>query len=168
MIKPNTYYSNLKDSYLFSRISETSRAYLREHPDKRLYHIGIGDVSLPLCDAVIKALHEAVNDQASKETFHGYMPECGDPQLREAISEHYSKRGLTVSSDEVFVSSGAGDDLADVLDLFDQSNTVLVIEPAYPAYVDTNVMDGRKIIHFSADADNSFLPEPNPDIMAEI
>ena len=81
MITPNKHYGDLKDSYLFYNIAQKTKAYLEKNPDKHLYRMGIGDVSLPLCDAVIKALHEAVNDQATKENFHGYMPECGDPTL---------------------------------------------------------------------------------------
>ena len=142
MITPNTNYANLKDSYLFYNIAQKIKAYSESNPDKYLYRMGIGDVSLPLCDAVIKALHEAVDDQAVKDRFHGYMPECGAPFLREAIANHYAGRGVALSPDEVFVSSGASDELGDILDLFDRSSTALVIEPAYPAYVDTNTSSG--------------------------
>ena len=140
MTKPNMFYADLKDSYLFYNIAQKTKAYLEEHPGTHLYRMGIGDVSLPLCDAVIKALHSAVDDQASKDSFHGYMPECGAPFLREAIADYYNRRGVALSSDEVFVSSGASDELGDILDLFDRGSSALVIEPAYPAYVDANVM----------------------------
>ena len=154
MITPNKHYSDLKDSYLFYNIAQKTKAYLEKNPDKHLYRMGIGDVSLPLCDAVIKALHEAVNDQATKENFHGYMPECGDPSLRETISRYYGEKGVMVEADEVFVSSGASDELGDILDLFDRNSTALVIEPAYPAYVDANVMAGRKIVHLASGEEN--------------
>ena len=91
-------YGNLKDSYLFYNIAQKTKKYLEDNPDKRLYRMGIGDVSLPLCDAVIKALHEGVDDQSKKDTFHGYMPECGAPFLRETIAEYYKKRGVELSS----------------------------------------------------------------------
>lgn len=168
MITPNMHYADLKDSYLFFNISQKLKAYLAEHPDKHLYRMGIGDVSLPLCDAVIKALHEAVDDQASKERFHGYMPEPGAPFLREAIAEYYQTKGVSLSSDEVFVSSGASDELGDILDLFDKSSSALVIEPAYPAYVDANIMAGRKIFHLSSGIENGFLPLPDDSIQADI
>ena len=168
MMIPNNNYANLKDSYLFYNISQRIKAYQKENPDKKLYRMGIGDVSLPLCDAVIKALHEAVDDQAKKESFHGYMPECGAPFLRETIAKYYRDRGVSLSSDEVFVSSGASDELGDILDLFDKSNTALVIEPAYPAYVDANVMAGRKILHLSSSKENSFLPDPDNGLKADI
>lgn len=168
MIRPNKYYSELKDSYLFYNIAQKTKAYVEQHPGTKLLRMGIGDVSLPLCDAVIRALHEAVDDQASKSSFHGYMPECGAPFLREKIAEHYEKRGVSLSADEVFVSSGASDELGDILDLFERSSSALVIEPAYPAYVDANVMAGRKIVHLSSSEENSFLPEPSEDIKADL
>ena len=168
MITPNTNYNNLKDSYLFYNIAQKTKAYLEKNSDKTLLRLGIGDVSLPLCDAVIKALHDGVDDQAVKENFHGYMPECGAPFLREAIADYYKKRGVSLSSDEVFVSSGASDELGDILDLFDRKSSCLVIEPAYPAYVDANVMAGREIVHLSSSKENGFLPEPSDDVKADI
>lgn len=168
MVKPNMYYNELKDSYLFYNIAQKTRTYVENHPGVKLLRMGIGDVSLPLCDAVIKALHEAVDDQASKSSFHGYMPECGAPFLREAIVKYYAKRGISLSAEEIFVSSGASDELGDILDLFDRSNQVLVIEPAYPAYVDANVMAGRKIMYLVSGEENEFLPEPNEKTEADI
>lgn len=168
MISINKHYADLKDSYLFYNIGQKVKAYQEENPGTYLYRMGIGDVSLPLCDAVIKALHEAVEEQAVKESFHGYMPECGAPFLREAIAGYYGERGVMLSSDEVFVSSGASDELGDILDLFDRKSTALVIEPAYPAYVDANVMAGRKIIHLASGKENGFLPDPDSSIAADI
>lgn len=168
MIRPNMHYSELKDSYLFYNIAQKTKAYVEQHPGVKLLRMGIGDVSLPLCDAVIKALHEAVDDQASKSSFHGYMPECGAPFLRDTIAKYYENRGVSLSSDEVFVSSGASDELGDILDLFERPGSALVIEPAYPAYVDANVMAGRKIVHLASGEENSFLPEPSEEIKADL
>ena len=168
MIQPNLHYADLKDSYLFYNIAQKTNAYLREHSGAHLYRMGIGDVSLPLCSAVIDALHEAVDDQADPERFHGYMPECGAPFLREIIAAHYRKRGVSVGADEVFVSSGASDELGDLLDLFDRSSSALIMEPAYPAYVDANVMAGRNIIHLPSDESGGFLPEPDPKVKADL
>lgn len=168
MIKPNLFYADLKDSYLFYNIAQKVNAYSAIHPDAHLYRMGIGDVSLPLCDAVIKKLHEAVDDQAQAGTFHGYMPECGAPFLREAIADYYKNRGVELSPEEVFVSSGASDELGDILDLFSRDNTSLVIEPAYPAYVDANIMGGRNIVHVSSSSDNGFLPTPDDTVNADI
>ncbi|MBO4484062.1 MAG: LL-diaminopimelate aminotransferase [Lachnospiraceae bacterium] len=168
MITPNMHYCDLKDSYLFFNIAKKTKAYLEEHPGTHLYRMGIGDVSLPLCDAVIKALHEAVDDQASPERFHGYMPEPGAPFLRTTIAEYYRKRGIDLADDEVFVSSGASDELGDILDLFDRGGSSLVIEPAYPAYVDANVMAGRKVVHLASGKENGFLPDPSDDAKADL
>ncbi len=168
MITPNMYYADLKESYLFYHIGQKTEAYLKENPGTYLYRMGIGDVSLPLCDAVVKALHEAVEDQAKKERFHGYMPETGAPFLREAIADYYEGKGIHLSADEVFVSSGASDELGDILDLFDRNSEALVIEPAYPAYVDANVMAGRKIIHLASGEENGFLPAPDDGLKADL
>ena len=168
MTTPNMHYADLKDSYLFFNIAQKVKAYSEAHPGARLLRLGIGDVTLPLCDAVIKALHEAVDDQARADSFHGYMPETGAPFLREIITEHYRSRGVDLSYDDVFVSSGASDELGDILDLFDRSSSALVIEPAYPAYVDANVIAGREIIHLASGPDDGFLPRPSGDAKADI
>ena len=160
MLTPNLSYANLKESYLFYHIAQKTKAYLAEHPGTHLYRMGIGDVSLPLVPAVIKALHEGVDDQSVKDRFHGYMPECGAPSLRETIAKHYEKRDVFLSPEEVFVSSGASDELGDLLDLFDRSNKALIMEPAYPAYVDANVLSGRCILHLPTGRAQGFLPEP--------
>lgn len=167
-MKPNFHYGDLKNSYLFYNISQKIKAYLNDNPEAKLYRMGIGDVSLPLCKNVIEALHQAVDDQAQKERFHGYMPECGDPALRKTIAEYYAKRGVELEDEEVFVSSGASDELGDILDLFDRESSALVIEPAYPAYVDANVMAGRKIVHLASGIENGFLPEPSDEAKADI
>lgn len=165
---PNMNYRDLKESYLFYNIAQKIGAYQAEHPDRHLYRMGIGDVSQPLCDAVIKALHEAVDDQADKSTFHGYMPECGDPALKGIIANYYRKRGVKLSDEEVFISSGASDELGDILDLFGRDKTVLIMEPAYPAYVDANIIAGNKIIHMPAGKENGFLPVPDAGIAADV
>lgn len=166
--KPNMHYADLQESYLFRRIAQRIEAYERDHPGTHLYRMGIGDVSLPLCDAVIRALHAAVDDQASAERFHGYMPECGAPFLQEAIAAHYRERGVVLETDEVFVSSGASDELGAILDLFDASSSAMVIEPAYPAYVDANVITGRPVVHVPAREEEGFLPEPNDSARADV
>ena len=168
MLKPNLNYGELKDSYLFYNISQKINRYLENNPGTKLYRMGIGDVSLPLCDEVIKALHSAVDDQSDRERFHGYMPECGDPFLRRTIADYYGRRDVCLSPDEVFVSSGASDELGDILDLFDRSCTALVMEPAYPAYLDANIMAGRKIFHLSSGEENGFLPEPDGSVCADL
>ena len=168
MLMPNVHYAALKDSYLFARIAQKVREYGSMHPDARLLRMGIGDVSRPLCPAVIRALHQAVEDQGSVAHFHGYMPECGAPFLREAISAHYRDRGVALEAEEIFVSSGASDELGDLLDLFERDSVALIPEPVYPAYVDANVMAGRTVIRLPANASNGFLPMPDERIEADL
>lgn len=158
----------LKDTYLFNTIYRKTDEYLAAHPGEHVLKLGVGDVSYPLCKKVIGALHEAVDDQSRIETFHGYMPEHGAMFLREAIAKYYSGWNVDMTTDEVFVSSGACDDLGDLLEMFDRDNTVLVIEPAYPEYVDTNLLYGRKVIHLPAGEGDGFLPLPDESIDADI
>lgn len=167
-MKPNMHYTELKDTYLFNTIYRKTDEYLAAHPGERVLKLGVGDVSYSLCKKVIEALHEAVDDQSRIETFHGYMPEHGAMFLREAIAKYYSGWNVDMTTDEVFVSSGACDDLGDLLEMFDRDNTVLVIEPAYPEYVDTNLLYGRKVIHLPAGEGDGFLPLPDESIDADI
>ena len=167
-MKPNMHHTELKDTYLFNTIYRKTDEYLAAHPGEHVLKLGVGDVSYPLCKKVIEALHEAVDDQSRIETFHGYMPEHGAMFLREAIAKYYSSWNVDMTADEVFVSSGACDDLGDLLEMFDRDNTVLVIEPAYPEYVDTNLLYGRKVIHLPAGEGDGFLPLPDESIDADI
>lgn len=167
-MEPNKNYSNLKGSYLFYDIEQKVKAYSKEHPDKKLLRLGVGDVTLPLCDAVIKSMLSAVKEQSKKETFHGYMPECGWDELKTAVKNYYAKRNVTLKNSEIFISTGAGDDLGNILDMFSSENTALVIEPTYPAYVDSNIIAGHKIIHLPADNTTHFAPYPNESIKADI
>ena len=167
-IRLNGNYRNLKDSYLFFRISKQVAAYRREHPDLPLYRLGIGDVSRPLCAAAIRALHAAADDQAAAETFRGYTPECGIPEFRSAVAGYYARRGVALDPEEVFVSSGASDELGDILDLFDAASPALITQPAYPAYVDATVMAGRKAVFLAAGPENDFLPMPGESTEADL
>ena len=167
-LKPNGNYRNLKDSYLFFRIAQKVAAYRDAHPGLPIYRLGIGDVSRPLGDAAIQAMHEAVEDQAKAETFHGYTPECGIPEFRQAVAGYYARRGIRLDPEEIFVSSGASDELGDILDLFDASSAALITQPAYPAYVDASVMAGRKVSFLTAGPDNDFLPLPGEDTEADL
>ena len=165
---PNMNYSKLKDSYLFYNIAQKTKAYLAEHPGTHLYRMGIGDVSLPLCRTVIDALHHAVDDQAVQASFHGYMPECGAPELRATIAAYYAQRGVQLAPEDVFVSSGASDELGDILDILGRDQRVLIMEPAYPAYVDANIIAGNEIIHVASSREDGFLALPDPSVHADI
>ena len=165
----NPHYAELNESYLFSTIAHKVADYQKAHPDADIIRLGIGDVTLPLAASVTRAMHDAVEEQAHKETFHGYIPsEQGYGFLREAIRDYYADHGVTLDLSEIFVSDGAKSDLGNLLDLFSQDNTVLVPDPVYPVYVDDNVMAGRKILYLPANAENNFLPMPDAAPHADI
>ena len=167
-MKLNNHFQDIKESYLFAEVADRTKNYSKAHPDKKIIKLGIGDVTLPLAPAVIKAMHEAVDDMAKSETFMGYGPYEGYAFLRESIRDYYATFGVKVEADEIFVSDGAKSDLGNILDLFSKDNTVLIIDPVYPVYVDTNLMAGRKIIFADANEKNGFTPMPDYSVKADI
>lgn len=168
MPKFNENYFHLKESYLFSEIAHRVNAYTEKNPDKKVIRLGIGDVTLPLGSEIISQLHEGVDALASTETFKGYGPEQGYEFLRTAIVDYYYRNNVTISPNEVFVSDGAKSDTGNITDLFDKDNIVLIPDPVYPVYVDTNMMNGRNIIYIDANEENNFLPMPNFNVHADI
>ena len=169
MFKVNDNYQKLPGSYLFSTIAKKVSAFSQANPDKNIIRLGIGDVTQPIAPAIIDAMHKAVDEMGDAATFHGYAPDLGYEFLRSAIAKNdYQARGCDISTDEIFVSDGAKSDVGNILNLFSQDNTVLVPDPVYPVYVDTNIMDGRKILYMNANADNGFLPLPDPAVKADL
>ncbi|MDD6284891.1 MAG: LL-diaminopimelate aminotransferase [Firmicutes bacterium] len=167
-MKINKNYLQLNESYLFSTIARKIKAFTDEHPDKRVIRMGIGDVTRPLCGAVIDSLHDGVSEMASADTFRGYGPEQGYDFLRGAVQGYYASFGVNLDMNEIFISDGAKSDIGNILDIFDVDNTVLIPDPVYPVYVDTNMMAGRKILFMNANADNNFLPLPDESVKADI
>ena len=167
-MKTNHNYSKIKESYLFAEVAQRTAKYAAEHPDAKIIKMGIGDVTLPLCKAVVDAMHAAVSEMGVKETFKGYGEYRGYDFLCESIVGYYKKFGVELDTEEVFVSDGAKSDLGNILDLFDEDNTVLVTDPVYPVYVDTNILAGRKIIYADATEENNFLPLPDNSVHADI
>lgn len=167
-MKLNSDFKNVKESYLFAEVAQRTNKYASAHPDKKIIKLGIGDVTLPLVPAVIKAMHGAVDEMANGETFKGYGPYEGYSFLRDSIKNYYSSFGVSVDTDEIFVSDGAKSDLGNILDIFSKDNTVLITDPVYPVYVDTNLMTGRKIILADATEANGFLPMPDYKVKADI
>ena len=167
-MKLNENYKNLEESYLFSTIAKRVSAYQAEHPQQEIIRLGIGDVTLPLCPAVVSAMQEAVQEMGKPASFHGYGPEQGYPFLKEAVRGYYQNRGISLKEDEIFISDGAKSDLGNILDLFSADNTVLIPDPVYPVYVDTNLMAGRKIVYMDANEENGFLPLPKKGQKADI
>lgn len=167
-MKINENYLNLKDSYLFATVNRKAREYQAANPDKKVIKLGIGDVTIPLCSAVTEAMHKAVDEMATKENFHGYGPEQGYDFLKAAVQNYYGQRNVTLALDEIFISDGAKSDVGNILDIFDKDNVVLIPDPVYPVYVDTNVMAGREVKFMNANADNGFLAMPDPTVHADI
>ena len=167
-MKLNENYKQLEDSYLFSTISRKVAEYGESHPDAKIIRLGIGDVTLPLAPAVVKAMQDALCEMSVQESFRGYGPEQGYGFLKNVIQEYYAHRGTQLESDEIFISDGAKSDLGNILDLFDADNTVLIPDPVYPVYVDTNTMAGRNIVFMDANEENGFLPMPDESVDADI
>ena len=168
MFKINDNYLKLEKNYLFSLIASKTKEYLKENPDVKLLKMGIGDVTLPLPKAVVSALNKAVIEMGEKDTFRGYGPEQGYPFLRQAIQKYYAEKNVFLFDDEIFISDGAKSDLGNILDILGKDNSVLIPDPVYPVYVDTNVMQGRKIIYIDANEENGFLPLPDEKLRADI
>ena len=165
----NENYLKLQGSYLFSNIAKKVKAYKEQNPGAEIISLGIGDVTLPLPDACIKAMHKAVDEMADKSTFRGYGPEQGYAFLTEKIiANDYAPKGIKLETDEIFVSDGSKSDTGNIGDILGTSNTVAVTDPVYPVYVDTNVMGGRSgefsdghwsnITYLPCTADNGFIP----------
>ena len=167
-MKINTNYLSLQESYLFSTIAKKVNAYTAANPDAKIIRLGIGDVTLPLVPAVVDAMRDAAAEMGVKETFHGYGPEQGYDFLKDALQAYYAKKGVALDADEIFVSDGAKSDLGNILDIFSTDNTVLIPDPVYPVYVDTNIMAGRKIVFMNANEENNFLPMPDASVKADI
>ena len=167
-MKINGNYSALKENYLFADISKRVEKYKANNPNADVVSLGIGDVTLPLVPAVIDAMQSAVQEMGNAATFRGYGDYQGYPFLQQAICGYYAKKGVRLSDTEVFISDGAKSDLGNILDIFDVSNTVLIPDPVYPVYVDTNVMAGRRIFFVNGTDENSFLPLPDSTVKADI
>ncbi len=170
-MKINPHFSQLKESYLFSTVGKKTAEFQKTHPGREVIRLSIGDVTRPLAPVVIEAMHRAVDDMSRRETFKGYGPDqtCyGYGVLLDSIQGSYARKGVALGTDEIFISDGAKSDLGNILDIFSEENVVLVPDPVYPVYVDTNVMAGRKILYADANEQNGFLPMPDPAVKADL
>ena len=165
----NSNLKKLSKTYLFTQVTEKVANYKKLNPEVKLINLGVGDYTLPLCDAVVKKLREAVNNLSKKETFRGYGPEEGYLFLRESIKKYYKTKGVDLDTDEIFISDGANSDIGNVLEIFSRDNPVLIPDPVYPAYVDANIIHGRKIEYLNATQENNFLPGiPKDEVKSRI
>lgn len=179
MAHTNKHYLDLPGSYFFTEISQRVNTYKKTHPEKSIIRLSIGDVTRPLVPAVIKALHDATDEMGQHSSFHGYGPEHGyEFLIDDIIANDYASRNVHIESDEIFVSDGTKCDIANIQELFDPSDTVAIIDPVYPVYIDSNVMSGRlgkfingiwsKLIYLPCTIENNFIPElptQHPDII---
>jgi LL-diaminopimelate aminotransferase len=164
----NGNYCNLKETYLFAEIARKVNAFVAANPERKLIRLGIGDVTKPLAPCVIEAMEKAVQEMGVQATFRGYGPEQGYGFLHEALIKYYASFGVELASDEIFVSDGAKSDCGNITDIFDNGNTILIPDPVYPVYLDTNIMCGRNVIYMQGTPENNFLPMPNDDVKADI
>ena len=166
----NEHFLKLSNNYLFADIAKKVNAYRVSHPKKRIISLGIGDVTQPLCPAVIQAMHDAVDEMSKKETFHGYGPEQGYAFLREAIVKNdYLPRGIHLDISEIFVNDGAKSDTGNIGELVRWDNSMAVTDPIYPVYIDSNVMNGRagvfengkwsNVTYMPCNETNNFVPQ---------
>ncbi|MCH5349826.1 MAG: LL-diaminopimelate aminotransferase [Oscillospiraceae bacterium] len=165
----NSNFNSLKENYLFIDIAKKIKQYQSENPDKALIRMGIGDVTLPLAPVVVEALKKGADEMGQKETFKGYEDSGkGYMFLREAISKYYKSFGVEVYPDEILISDGAKSDCGNIVDIFSEKNVVLVTDPAYPVYVDSNTMSGKRIIYAASNEENGFAAMPNPNVDCDI
>lgn len=169
-MKINENFLKIESSYLFSTVAKKQREYQESHPDKEVIRLSIGDVTKPLVPAVIDAMHKAVDEMASEESFRGYPPEYGYDFILDAIQKYdYTDIGVDIAKDEIFLSDGAKSDCGNIGDIFSVDNKVAICDPVYPVYLDTNIMSGRTdIIYMPCTAENNFmpqLPDEVPDVI---
>lgn len=158
-IKVNENYNNVNKNYLFSEVAKRVAAYKSENPSAAVVSLGIGDVTLPLAETVVRAMKNAADEMGNAETFRGYAPEYGYDFLREAISGYYLKHGLKITPNEIYASDGAKSDVGNIVDILGD-NTVVIPDPVYPVYLDSNLMSGRKVSFIYGNMENGFLPTP--------
>ena len=165
-IKLNTHFLDVKETYLFSDIAKRVKKFQEENPGREIIRMGIGDVTLPLPRSITSAMEEAVKEMSDKATFKGYPPEYGYDFLRNAISDHYKDLGVSVAPETVYVSDGAKSDIGNLPDVLGD-NPIIIPDPVYPVYVDSNLMNGRKVSFVAGNKENDFLPLPPADTDAE-
>ena len=169
MVKINEHLLTMKKNYLFIDIAKKIKAYSAAHPDKPLIRMGIGDVTLPLAPVVVEAIKKGADEMGVKETFKGYEDSgTGYDFLKQAIADYYKSFGVSLELSEIRVNDGAKADCGNIVDIFGDGNTILVTDPAYPVYVDSNTMCGRNIIYADSNEENGFAAMPDENVHADI
>ena len=164
----NKNFDNLVPNYLFAEVASKTNKFIKENPQAKVIKLGIGDVTLPLAPVVVDAMKKGAEELGVKETFKGYPDYEGYEFVRQAVADYYKSFGVTVNVDEIFISDGAKSDCGNIGDIFSADNTVLVTDPVYPVYVDSNIMAGRKIIYADSNESNGFAAMPDENVKADI
>ena len=167
-MKINDNFEKLVPNYLFADVARKTNEFAKANPDKEIIRLGIGDVTLPLSNAVVDAMKNGCEDLRFKESFKGYPEYEGYDFVRQAVADYYKSFGVNVDYSEVFISDGAKSDCGNIGDIFSKDNIVLVPDPVYPVYVDANIMSGRKIIYAGSSKKNHFLAMPDKNVKADI
>ncbi len=167
-MKINSNFDNCVQNYLFAEVAKRVSAFSAANPEKPVIKMGIGDVTLPLAPVVIEAFKKGVDELSVKESFKGYPDYEGYAFLRDAIAKYYAANGIAVSADEIMVNDGAKSDCGNIGDIFSEDNTVMVTDPVYPVYVDSNIMAGRRIVYAPSTEENGFCAMPDENIHADI
>ena len=167
-MKVNKNFDNLVPNYLFAEIAKRVNEYCAANPDKKVIKLGIGDVTLPLPKIATDAIKKGADDLTNKDTFKGYPDYEGYEFVRQAVSDYYATFGVKVDASEIMITDGAKSDSGNIGDIFDKDNTVLVTDPVYPVYVDSNIMAGRKIIYADSNEANGFAAMPDENVKADI
>ncbi len=165
----NENYLKLEKNYLFINIAKKVNAYTSANPQADIIRMGIGDVTLPIAKCVVEAMKKGADEMGVKETFKGYEDSgAGYDFLREAVSGYYKSFGVEVKANEIRINDGAKSDCGNIVDIFGNDNTVLITDPAYPVYVDTNLMNGRKVIYADSTEENGFAAMPDDSVHADL
>lgn len=165
----NENFLKLEKNYLFINIAKKVKAYSEAHPDADIIRMGIGDVTQPIAKCVVEAMKKGADEMGVKETFKGYEDSgAGYDFLREAVSGYYKSFGVNVKAEEIRINDGAKADCGNIVDIFGNDNTVLITDPAYPVYVDTNLMNGRKVIFADSNEENGFAAMPDESVHADL
>ena len=168
MVKVNKNFSNLVPNYLFADVARKTNEFIKANPDKKIIRLGIGDVTLPLAPVVVEAMKKGCDELGVKDTFKGYPDYEGYEFLRKAVSDYYGSFGVNVSADEILINDGAKSDAGNIVNIFSEDNVVLVTDPVYPVYVDSNIMDGRTILYADCTEENGFCALPDPSVKADL
>jgi LL-diaminopimelate aminotransferase len=168
----NKNFKKLASGYLFPEIARRTALWQKENPEASILKLGIGNTTEALPPSICKALHDKVDKLSRRETYSGYGDEQGDTYLREQLVAYYRQYGVELESTEFFVSDGAKSDAANIQEIFGKDNLVAIQDPAYPVYVDSNVVGGRTgsfdkengrydgFVYLACNAENGFVPEP--------